>query len=158
MYSDLSPEQILSIYVDQAYEDDMETIEFKAKAEGLTLEEYVTKYDIVERLSSIDEELVALMLELDCDISKAEQDLSDYIILTRDEVASTVNNLLDQYADDAEEEIPVYLRPYFNRDDYLSDLSYDIDHGELIATYDGIERSQAVAGTIYYIYRINWTL
>ena len=75
-----------------------------------------------------------------------------WLVFTDSEADAKCMEYAETYAEDARSEIPRHLQIYFNENKYIEDL-LDNGRGELLASYDGVEREQEVNGTTYYIYK-----
>lgn len=77
-----------------------------------------------------------------------------YLVLTDDEAEEAWDESLEHYLDELIlPELPEQAQRYFDRTAWKSDAKYD-GRGHSLATYDGHEHEQTIAGTTYYIYRI----
>ena len=103
----------------------------------------------------LDDRVLALTINNDIYYDEAEKliDDADYFVLTDEEADEKAEEWAWELADDAESEIPNYLRPYFDKEKYARDYTDD-DRGGILNSYNGDEEYiELDNGTSFYIYR-----
>lgn len=112
---------------------------------------------LAEIRDNLEDEVLALAINNDIYYDEAYQliDNGDYFVLTDEEADERAEQWAWELADAAESEIPNYLRPYFDKDKYVSD-SMDDDRGFILNSYNGVEEYiELDNGASFYIYRRN---
>ena len=117
---------------------------------------FMTEY-IEEGLygSEVYEKVLALMVNNGINFSDAEDLIDDeeYFVLTDDEADTMARYYGYNYFDDIIlPEVPEYLHRYIDQDSWVEDYLQD-GRGGIIARYDGVECTQEINSTTYYIYR-----
>ena len=140
----LSNEQVISVATDILYLDDF----LLATLESATGTDWLDGF--AKDLSDDDLKSIALMLHT----GEVYEDLStdDYKVLTDDEAEDTFKQYAQNYYEDIiEQEIPVYLRRYFDEDAWISDYINEADRGEALSS-NGNEYEYQLLGQTFYIY------
>ena len=140
----LSNEQVISVATGILYLDDF----LLATLESATGTDWLDGF--AKDLSDDDLKSIALMLHT----GEVYEDLStdDYKVLTDDEAEDTFKQYAQNYYEDIiEQEIPVYLRRYFDEDAWLFDYIYEADRGEALSS-NGNEYEYQLLGQTFYIY------
>lgn len=107
--------------------------------------------------NDIDDRYLALTIYNDVYYSEAVDliDSEEYWVLTDDEADEKAELEAQYRAEEDQQEIPSYLRQYFDIDKYISDCISD-GRGYLLDTYDGSEYSITLDNdSVFYIYRRN---
>ena len=153
MSTPLTDVQCLLDYIDE--EEYEELLEYFLTDKQLFVYKCNPDPDINDYLEDhLEEEVIALMLETGDNYLYSYRDYhnNNYTVLTDEEAQRLAEAYAEDYANEAEREVPEHLRQYFNQQEYIDDLASD-DRGFLLAPYDGEEREQQVNGTTYCIYR-----
>ena len=140
----LSNEQVISVATDILYLDDF----LLATLESATGTDWLDGF--AKDLYEDDLKSIALMLHT----GEVYEDLStdDYKVLTDDEAEDTFKQYAQNYYEDIiEQEIPVYLRRYFDEDAWISDYINEADRGEALSS-NGNEYEYQLLGQTFYIY------
>ena len=140
----LSNEQVISVATDILYLDDF----LLATLESATGTDWLDGF--AKDLYEDDLKSIALMLHT----GEVYEDLStdDYKVLTDDEAEDTFTQYAQSYYEDIiEQEIPVYLRRYFDEDAWISDYINEADRGEALSS-NGNEYEYQLLGQTFYIY------
>ena len=140
----LSNEQVISVATDILYLDDF----LLATLESATGTDWLDGF--AKDLSDDDLKSIALMLHT----GEVYDDLptDDYKVLTDDEAEDTFTQYAQSYYEDIiEQEIPVYLRRYFDEDAWISDYINEADRGEALSS-NGNEYEYQLLGQTFYIY------
>ena len=101
------------------------------------------------------ERILALMVNQDMswDYAVKYVDDGEWLVLTLDEANEEAKDYAENYLEDIiVSDIPGYLRHYFNRDSWLEDYLAE-GNGTILAHYDGVEWTEEVNGTTYYLYQ-----
>ena len=98
--------------------------------------------------------LIDDITDLDIDDDEIDINGETILVLTDSEADKRVDEYLDNYLDDCCE-IPEWIRPYFNEEDWKRDVLRFDGRGSQLASYDGNEDMEEIEGTDYYIYRVN---
>jgi len=85
------------------------------------------------------------------DVEEYDERTSDWLVYTDSEADDAWDESLENYIDECLE-IPQSIRNYFDEDAWKSDARMD-GRGHCLSGHDGIERSQTVNGTEYYLYK-----
>lgn len=107
---------------------------------------------------NLDDNVLALTIHNNIYYDEAESLIyyKDYLVLTDEEADEEAELWAFELADDAESEIPNYLRPYFDKDSYVADYVRRLSRGEILNSYKGVEEYiELDNGTSFYIYRRN---
>ena len=140
----LSNEQVISIATDILALDDF----LLATLESATGTDWLEGF--AKELSEDDLKSIALMMHTDEVYGDLYTD--DYKVLTDDEADDAFKQYAQNYYDDIiEQEIPEYLRHYFDEDAWISDYMIEAYRGETLST-DGYEHEHTILNQTFYIY------
>ena len=101
------------------------------------------------------EKILALMVNNGINFDDAESliDGDEYLVLTDDEADTMAREDGYNYFDDIIlSEVPEFIHRYIDQDSWVEDYLQD-GRGNIIARYDGVEDTQEINNTTYYIYR-----
>jgi hypothetical protein len=106
--------------------------------------------DIPNELHDIDR--VRIYIKNNCPFLRAyDGELSDYLVYTEKELKTALKKKVEELIGDAKEDIPKYLRKYFDEESYRSDLVMN-SNGCLLAS-NGEEYIEIVENISFYIYK-----
>ena len=98
------------------------------------------------------EKIIALMEHTGDTWDECDSNIgSSYEVFTDEEAEKEFVYRTDSRMEDVLEQIPAYLRQYFDKEAYISD-NFD-DRGSELSSYDGCEYEETINGTTYYIYK-----
>lgn len=104
--------------------------------------------------NDLEDRCLALAINNDIYYSEAADliDSEEYWVLTDEEADERAEEWAWELADDAESEIPLHLRSYFNKEKYVSDY-LDDGRGLILNSYNGDEEYIELDNGTFYIYR-----